>query len=409
MLDLYSGYDQHSLDIASCDLTTIQSPIGAIQKTVVPQGWISAIAIFHGDITFILKPEIPDPTRPFVDDASIKGPATCYELKDGGYKTIPTNPQIRRFIWEHVNDIHCILHHFLCAGATISAKKLAIAAPEVTILSHKCNYEGCIPDNSKIVKVHDWPVCKNLSDVCAFLSITGYMRIWIQGYSSIAHPLINLTCKGTPFEWQEEHEQAMQELKTAIIQSSALISIDYSTDRAMYLSVNSSFRGMGWILAQDCSDGQCRPLHFGSISWNERKACYSQAKLELYGLFCALRVMHLYLVGVHNLVVEVNTSYIKGMLSNPDVQLNAAINHWIAAILLFNFKLVHVPADKHKGPDGLSRHEPISGEDEEDEDPKDWVDNALTLRAWVVSWVSPLSPDMHHSSPRPLHRHQRRL
>ncbi len=30
------------------------------------------------------------------------------------------------------------------------------------------------------------------------------------------------------------------------------------------------------------------------------------------------------------------------------------INHWIAAILLFDFKLVHIPSDKHHRPDGLS-------------------------------------------------------
>ncbi len=149
----------------------------------------------------------------------------------------------------------------------------------------------------------------------------------------------------------------METLKTAIIESRALISINYSTDRAVYLSVDSSVRGIGWILAQDCSDGRCRPLPFGSISWNERESRYSQAKLELYGLFRALRATRLYLVGINNLVVEVDASYIKGMLSNPNIQPNAAINRWIAAILLFDFKLVHVPTDKHKGPDGLSRRE----------------------------------------------------
>jgi hypothetical protein len=30
MLDLFVGYDHHTLDIASCDLTTVQSPIGAM-------------------------------------------------------------------------------------------------------------------------------------------------------------------------------------------------------------------------------------------------------------------------------------------------------------------------------------------------------------------------------------------
>jgi transposase InsO family protein len=106
--------------------------------------------------------------------------------------------------------------------------------------------------------------------------------------------------------------------------------------------------------------------------------------------------MRLYLISVRNLVVEVDASYIKGMLSNPDVQPNAAINRWIAAILLFDFKLTHVPADKHKGPDGLSRREPAPGE-EEDDDPEDWVNHALSLGTWVVSWLNAFPTNTHHT------------
>jgi len=222
------------------------------------------------------------------------------------------------------------------------------------------------------------------------------MRIWIKNFSAIAWPLVDLTCKGAPFVWQEEHEQAMKSLKSAIVHSSALISIDYSTDRAIYLSVDLSVHGVGWILAQDCSDGRRCPLCFSSISWNECESRYSQAKLELYGLFRALCASRLYLIGVCNLIVEVDASYIRGMLSNPDVQPNTAVNRWIAAILMFNFKLVHVPASKHKGPDGLSRREPAPGEGEHD-DPEDWVDSALSLGIWVVSWLDTFPANSHRT------------
>ena len=68
----------------------------------------------------------------------------------------------------------------------------------------------------------------------------------------------------------------------------------------------------------------------------------------------ALKAVKLYVVVVTNFTVEVDAKYIKGMLNNPDIQPNATINRWIATILLFHFKLVHVPAAKHAGPDGLS-------------------------------------------------------
>jgi hypothetical protein len=38
MLDLFVGYDHRTLDTSSCDLTTIQSPIGAVRLTYLPQG-----------------------------------------------------------------------------------------------------------------------------------------------------------------------------------------------------------------------------------------------------------------------------------------------------------------------------------------------------------------------------------
>src|SRR6266851_2589115 len=178
MLDLFVGYDHHTLDVASHNLTTIQSPISAVRLTCLPQGWTNAGAIFHKDVTFILKPEILDVTWPFIDDCSIKGPATRYETADGGYESLSANPLICRFVWEHLTDIHHILHRLRCAGATVSMKKLFIAVPKVVILGHKCTYEGHIPDDSKTAKIHNWPPCKNITNIRAFLSITGYMRIW---------------------------------------------------------------------------------------------------------------------------------------------------------------------------------------------------------------------------------------
>ena len=248
-----------------------------------------------------------------------------------------------------------------------------------------------MPDDSKIAKIWDWPSCKDISDIRGFLGMTGYMRIWIKNYSAIARPLVNLTRKGETFAWEDQHAEAMQHLKNAIINSSALISIDYTTDRPVFLAVDSSFRGVGWILSQECTDGKRRPARFGSISWNERESNYSQPKIELYGLFRALRALRLHLIGVRNLVVEMDAVLIHGMLNNPDVQPNAILNRWIVAILLFDFKLVHVPADKHQGPDGLSRCEHVEGEDDEEDDPEEWIDKTLGLSIWTSSTSAKLT------------------
>ena len=180
---------------------------------------------------------------------------------------------------------------------------------------------------------------------------------------------------------------AMQALKDAIIASPTLISIDYTSNCPIYLAVDSFICRVGWILSQDCTDGQCCPARFRSIFWNECESCYLQVKLELYSLFRMLRSMHLYLIGIWNLVVEMDASFICGMLNNPDCQPNTTINQWITAIHLFNFKLAHVPMEKHHGPDGLSHRAPIKGKDDAEGDPEEWIDCTLSLSLWATSWL----------------------
>ena len=107
--------------------------------------------------------------------------------------------------------------------------------------------------------------------------------------------------------------------------------------------------------------------------------------MEIYGLYRALRALRLWLVGVRNLVVEVDARYIKGMLANPDIVPSASINRWIMSILTFHFSLVHVPGERH-APDGLSRRSPQEGDEPRDdsEDYDEWLDNLYAFVAELI-------------------------
>ena len=72
------------------------------------------------------------------------------------------------------------------------------------------------------------------------------------------------------------------------------------------LAVDTSYTAIGIILLQIDEEGRRRPARYGSIPINDRESRYSQPKLELYGLFRALRHYRLYLIGVKNLHVEVD-------------------------------------------------------------------------------------------------------
>jgi len=83
ILDLYVGYDERMLSERLRDLTTFQVPFGALRLVTLPMGWTNSVPIFHDDVTYILKEEIPKYTLPYIDDVPIRGPETRYELPDG--------------------------------------------------------------------------------------------------------------------------------------------------------------------------------------------------------------------------------------------------------------------------------------------------------------------------------------
>ena len=106
MMDLYVGYDEHMLVPSLQDLTTFQMPYGAMQLTTLPMGWTNSVPIFHDNVTHTLQPEILHVTQPYIDNVSVKGPATMYIQENGEPKTISENSGIKCFVWEHFQDLN---------------------------------------------------------------------------------------------------------------------------------------------------------------------------------------------------------------------------------------------------------------------------------------------------------------
>ena len=379
MFDLFVGFDQRALAPESRDLTTFQTPLGAKRMTVIPMGYTNSVQIYHGDTTFILQKEIPHVTEPFIDDIPVKGPTTRYLLEDGTYETIPENSKIRRFVWEHLQNVNRVIQRIKHAGGTISGYKAHFCDEFADIVGHRCTQEGRVPEESRVQKILDWPIPINLTEVRGFLGTMGTIRVFIQNYAMHAKPLVELTKKNIEFEIGADQLLAIETLKHLANNCPAIKAIDYASENEVILAVDSSWMAVGYWLSQIGDDKKRYPSRYGSITWNEREQRYSQAKLELFGLFRALKAIKLYIVGVRNLIVEVDVKYIKGMINNPDVQPNAAMNRWIAGILLFQFKLRHVPAKDHTAADGLSRR-PKAPEDKDDlDDPEEWIDTAYSF------------------------------
>ncbi|TFY78454.1 hypothetical protein EWM64_g5561 [Hericium alpestre] len=359
-------------------MTTFQTPFGPKRLVTLLMGWTNSVPIFHDDVTKILQPEIPAVTMPYIDDVPIKGPATCYELPGRKFETIPWNPGIRRFVWEHFQGANRVVQHMKYCGGTFLGKKTVLCTLEMIVVGHRCMLEGRLPELSNLAKVSNWQPCTDLSDVRTFLGTIGVARIFIKNFSKRAHHLVRLTHKDTPFEFSPDQLATQEDLKHALLASPALQVIDYQSPASVILGVDTSYIAIGYLLCQqDVDDPKVhRYARFSSITLNDREAHFSQPKLELYGLYRSLRMLKLWLIGIRSLIIKVDAWYISGMLNNPDLAPSTSMNHWIVGILMFQFTLVHVPGKKH-GPDGLSRCCPQEDDAPElDDDFDDWVDRA---------------------------------
>ncbi|CCM06950.1 uncharacterized protein FIBRA_09264 [Fibroporia radiculosa] len=143
MLDLFVGYDKCLIAEKSRDLTTFQSPYGALRLQTLPMGWTNSVLIFHEDVTYILQPKIPKITIPYINDVLIKGLETDY----GGERLLENNG-IHQFVWEHFENLNRVVTRMRYAGGTFSGPKSVLIAQEIMVVGHQCTPEGWLPNES---------------------------------------------------------------------------------------------------------------------------------------------------------------------------------------------------------------------------------------------------------------------
>jgi hypothetical protein len=222
MFDLYVGYDERLIAESSRDVTTFQTPYGALRLVTLPMGWTNSVPIFHDDVSYILRDEIPEFTIPYIDDVPVKGPKHRYLLPDGTEERTKENPGVRRFFIEHMNIINRVVQRIKYSGGTFSGYKSLVCAEEVVVLGHQCTPQGRLPDKTKVAAVQKWGPCSTLSEVRAFLGTVGVLRIFIKNFSQRANALIKLTRKDTPFKFSPEQIAAQEDLKKAVLNCPAL-------------------------------------------------------------------------------------------------------------------------------------------------------------------------------------------
>lgn len=80
--------------------------------------------------------------------------------------------------------------------------KCSFGSRRVEYLGHFIEANGVSTNPKKVEAITNWPAPTNIKELWGFLGLTGYYKIFVQGYGIISKPLIALL-KNDAFTWNE--------------------------------------------------------------------------------------------------------------------------------------------------------------------------------------------------------------
>ncbi|GKA13867.1 ty3-gypsy retrotransposon protein [Tanacetum coccineum] len=124
--------------------------------------------------------------------------------------------------------------------------KCAFGQERTEYLGHVVTGAGEM-DPAKVIAVANWPIPTSVSQLRAFLGLTGYYRRFIKQYASIANLLTTLIQKNN-FKWSHEAQSAFETLKQALQTSPVLVLPDFS--KLFIVETDAIGHGIGAIISQ---------------------------------------------------------------------------------------------------------------------------------------------------------------
>ncbi|CAI7912080.1 unnamed protein product [Closterium sp. NIES-54] len=248
-LDLRSGSWQIRMADNSIHKTAFRTRYGSYKYLVMPFGLTNAPATFQAEMNHILRPLLDECVVVYLDDILIY-------LRD-----------MKKHI-EHLRRVFEILRR---EKFYVKLSKSEFALKKVQFLGHMVSAQGVHVDPKKIEAVRTWKTPENVKELQQFLGFANYYNRFVPQYAKIATLLTNLLKKNTPFKWEDVHQQAMEQLKTALTSAPVLILPDPEKDYV--IEVDASDQAVGAVLMQDRGKGLqpitylCKKLHGAELNY----------------------------------------------------------------------------------------------------------------------------------------------
>ncbi|CAA0824502.1 Uncharacterized mitochondrial protein AtMg00860, partial [Striga hermonthica] len=301
-MDGSSGYNQIRMSPRDEELTAFRTPKGIYCYKVMPFGLKNAGATYQRAMQRIFDDMLHKSmfVIVFIDDILIYSKSQK----------------------EHEEHLRVVLETLRQEKLFAKFSKCEFWLQRVFFLGHVITQAGIEVDPSKVSAIQNWSTPRSPSEVRSFLSLAGYYRRFIEGFSKFALPLSQLTRKSVKFEWTDRCESSFQELKRRLIAAPVLTIPDPS--RSFTIFSDASRQGLGCVLMQD---GQV--VAYASRQLKPHEQNYPTHDLELAAVVHALKIWRHYLYGGH---CEIFTDHKSLQYIFTQKELNMRQRRWLELV-----------------------------------------------------------------------------
>lgn len=198
-LDIRQAFHRIRIHPDSTEYTSFRTRYGQYKYQVLPFGLTNGPSTFQRYINDTLFP-LSDFCTAYIDDILI-------------YSNNPL---------EHEAHVKQVLDKLRSAGLQADIRKSEFSVTRTKFLGYIISTDGIEVDPTKITAVSDWEPPRKVKELQSFLGFCNFYRQFIDAYSRIARPLHSLVA-ALEWEWTGEHQQAFDQLKTALTTAPVLV------------------------------------------------------------------------------------------------------------------------------------------------------------------------------------------
>ncbi|RHN78856.1 putative nucleotidyltransferase, Ribonuclease H [Medicago truncatula] len=322
-IDLRSSYHQIKVKDEDMQKTAFKTRYGHYEYKVMPFGVTNAPEVFMEYMNRIFHAFLDRFVVVFIDDILI------YSKTEE----------------EHVEHLKIALQVLKEKKLYAKLSKCEFWLKEVSFLGHVISGDGIVVDPSKVEAVSQWETPKSVTEIRSFLGLAGYYRRFIEGFSKLALPLTQLTCKGKTFVWDVHCENSFGELKKRL--TTAPVLILPKSDEPFVVYCDASKLGLGGVLMQEG-----KVVAYASRQLRVHEKNYPTHDLELAAVFFVLKIWRHYLYGSRFEVFSDHKS-LKYLFDQKE--LNMRQRRWLELLKDYDFGLNYHPGKVNVVADALSR------------------------------------------------------